>query len=158
MNKFKPVALFLITFYAYIILLVDWNVYTLLTYPLPINSPIQKVPIVFYPFCSRDCPIFYMRKKVQKDLSEQDKLIQRFGDVGWWMPLSPTLWPRSLACCVNSSFFHPFYPPVVWMAALSTRYICPLCEWQLIFSCETERKLRYWWTTFRWTCCVHNTR
>ncbi|XP_076450505.1 DNA polymerase delta catalytic subunit-like [Babylonia areolata] len=32
---------------------------------------------------SRDCPIFYMRKKVQKDLSEQDKLIQRFGDVSW---------------------------------------------------------------------------
>lgn len=32
---------------------------------------------------SRDCPIFYMRKKVQKDLSEQDKLIQRFGDVEW---------------------------------------------------------------------------
>ncbi|RMX48133.1 hypothetical protein pdam_00014691, partial [Pocillopora damicornis] len=27
---------------------------------------------------SRDCPIFYMRKKVQKDLCDQDKLIQRF--------------------------------------------------------------------------------
>lgn len=32
---------------------------------------------------SRDCPIFYMRKKVQKDLSDQDKLIQRFGDCTW---------------------------------------------------------------------------
>ncbi|KAL8577740.1 DNA polymerase delta catalytic subunit [Nucella lapillus] len=32
---------------------------------------------------SRDCPIFYMRKKVQKDLSEQDMLVQRFGDVSW---------------------------------------------------------------------------
>lgn len=32
---------------------------------------------------SRDCPIFYMRKKVQKDLSDQDKLIQRFGDFTW---------------------------------------------------------------------------
>lgn len=35
-------------------------------------------------FFSRDCPIFYMRKKVQKDLSDQDKLIQRFGDFTWW--------------------------------------------------------------------------
>lgn len=32
---------------------------------------------------SRDCPIFYMRKKVQKDLSEQDHLLQRFGSVEW---------------------------------------------------------------------------
>ncbi|KAK7098957.1 DNA polymerase delta catalytic subunit-like [Littorina saxatilis] len=32
---------------------------------------------------SRDCPIFYMRKKVQKDLSEQDTLVSRFGDVSW---------------------------------------------------------------------------
>ncbi|XP_025087757.1 DNA polymerase delta catalytic subunit-like [Pomacea canaliculata] len=32
---------------------------------------------------SRDCPIFYMRKKVQKDLSEQDKLVERFGDSDW---------------------------------------------------------------------------
>lgn len=32
---------------------------------------------------SRDCPIFYMRKKVQKDLCDQDKLIQRFGDCTW---------------------------------------------------------------------------
>lgn len=30
---------------------------------------------------SRDCPIFYMRKKVQKDLDDQEKLISRFG---WW--------------------------------------------------------------------------
>jgi len=31
--------------------------------------------------CSnRDCPIFYMRKKVQKDLTAQDKLMNRFGD------------------------------------------------------------------------------
>ncbi|XP_028824417.1 DNA polymerase delta catalytic subunit isoform X1 [Denticeps clupeoides] len=28
---------------------------------------------------SRDCPIFYMRKKVQKDLDDQEKLISRFG-------------------------------------------------------------------------------
>ena len=34
-------------------------------------------------FCSRDCPIFYMRKKVQKDLSEQDKLVERFGNFAW---------------------------------------------------------------------------
>jgi hypothetical protein len=33
--------------------------------------------------CSRDCPIFYMRKKVQKDLAEQDKVIQRFGTADW---------------------------------------------------------------------------
>lgn len=28
---------------------------------------------------SRDCPIFYMRKKVQKDLDDQNKLVSRFG-------------------------------------------------------------------------------
>ncbi|KAJ7989786.1 hypothetical protein DPEC_G00308120 [Dallia pectoralis] len=27
---------------------------------------------------SRDCPIFYMRKKVQKDLDDQEKLVSRF--------------------------------------------------------------------------------
>ncbi|XP_043230281.1 DNA polymerase delta catalytic subunit-like isoform X1 [Amphibalanus amphitrite] len=32
---------------------------------------------------SRDCPIFYMRKKVQKDLTEQDKRIERFGIPSW---------------------------------------------------------------------------
>ncbi|PRD29445.1 UNVERIFIED_CONTAM: Pold1 [Trichonephila clavipes] len=33
---------------------------------------------------SRDCPIFYMRKKVQKDLGDQEKVIQRFGSVMNW--------------------------------------------------------------------------
>ncbi|CAD5114717.1 DgyrCDS3760 [Dimorphilus gyrociliatus] len=32
---------------------------------------------------SRDCPIFYMRKKVQKDLSDQDKTIERFESLNW---------------------------------------------------------------------------
>ncbi|XP_046672164.1 DNA polymerase delta catalytic subunit isoform X1 [Homalodisca vitripennis] len=32
---------------------------------------------------SRDCPIFYMRKKVQMDLTTQDKAIQRFGNPTW---------------------------------------------------------------------------
>ena len=32
---------------------------------------------------NQDCPIFYMRKKVQKDLQEQDKIISRFGDLTW---------------------------------------------------------------------------
>ncbi|KAM9299230.1 DNA polymerase delta catalytic subunit [Gastrophryne carolinensis] len=32
---------------------------------------------------SRDCPIFYMRKKVQKDLDDQEKLIRRFGPPAW---------------------------------------------------------------------------
>ncbi|MEE6482709.1 hypothetical protein FKM82_013321 [Ascaphus truei] len=32
---------------------------------------------------SRDCPIFYMRKKVQKDLDDQEKLVQRFGPPEW---------------------------------------------------------------------------
>ncbi|XP_064601473.1 DNA polymerase delta catalytic subunit-like [Liolophura sinensis] len=32
---------------------------------------------------SRDCPIFYMRKKVQKDLEEQEKIMQRFGNASW---------------------------------------------------------------------------
>eukprot|EP01136_Pigoraptor_vietnamica_P002188 Opistho-1_new@29803 len=29
---------------------------------------------------SRDCPIFYMRKKVQKDVADQHQLIRRFDD------------------------------------------------------------------------------
>merc|ERR1719369_476302 len=33
---------------------------------------------------SRDCPIFYLRKKIQIDLTEQDKVIQRFGQAGDW--------------------------------------------------------------------------
>jgi len=33
---------------------------------------------------SRDCPIFYLRKKIQIDLTEQDKVIQRFGEGGDW--------------------------------------------------------------------------
>uniref|UniRef100_A0A2P2I4Q3 DNA polymerase n=1 Tax=Hirondellea gigas TaxID=1518452 RepID=A0A2P2I4Q3_9CRUS len=32
---------------------------------------------------SRDCPIFYMRKKVQLELGDQDKIIQRFGAPTW---------------------------------------------------------------------------
>ncbi|KAK7075072.1 DNA polymerase delta catalytic subunit [Halocaridina rubra] len=32
---------------------------------------------------SRDCPIFYMRKKVQIELNDQDKIIQRFGEPVW---------------------------------------------------------------------------
>ncbi|RUS90623.1 hypothetical protein EGW08_001620, partial [Elysia chlorotica] len=32
---------------------------------------------------NRDCLIFYMRKKIQKDLLTQDKLLSRFGDVSW---------------------------------------------------------------------------
>ncbi|MBN3293760.1 DPOD1 polymerase, partial [Polypterus senegalus] len=32
---------------------------------------------------SRDCPIFYMRKKVQKDLDDQERLMQRFGLPNW---------------------------------------------------------------------------
>ncbi|XP_034247850.1 DNA polymerase delta catalytic subunit isoform X2 [Thrips palmi] len=32
---------------------------------------------------SRDCPIFYMRKKIQIELDTQDKSLQRFGDPTW---------------------------------------------------------------------------
>ncbi|XP_068231528.1 DNA polymerase delta catalytic subunit [Palaemon carinicauda] len=32
---------------------------------------------------SRDCPIFYMRKKVHLELSDQDKIVQRFGAPAW---------------------------------------------------------------------------
>ena len=32
---------------------------------------------------SKDCPIFYMRKKVQIELTEQDKTLQRFGLPTW---------------------------------------------------------------------------
>ena len=33
---------------------------------------------------SRDCPIFYLRKKVIIELEEKDKLIQRFGRACDW--------------------------------------------------------------------------
>eukprot|EP01006_Ploeotia_vitrea_P059999 TRINITY_DN75127_c0_g1_i1.p1 TRINITY_DN75127_c0_g1~~TRINITY_DN75127_c0_g1_i1.p1 ORF type:complete len:1053 (+),score=125.84 TRINITY_DN75127_c0_g1_i1:30-3188(+) len=32
---------------------------------------------------SRDCPVFYMRKKVQKDLKEQQQVLDRFGSIEW---------------------------------------------------------------------------
>jgi len=32
---------------------------------------------------SRDCPIFYLRKKIQIDLGEKDKVVQRFGIPDW---------------------------------------------------------------------------
>ena len=32
---------------------------------------------------SSDCPIFYMRKKIQIELGEQDKVLQRFGSPAW---------------------------------------------------------------------------
>lgn len=34
------------------------------------------------PARSRDCPIFYMRKKVRKDLQDQEQLLRRFGPPG----------------------------------------------------------------------------
>ena len=34
------------------------------------------------PAHSRDCPIFYMRKKVRKDLEDQEQLLRRFGPPG----------------------------------------------------------------------------
>ena len=39
-------------------------------------------PSSITPLCSKDCPIFYMRKKVQKDLNDQQKTVDRFGS-GW---------------------------------------------------------------------------
>jgi DNA polymerase delta subunit 1 len=32
---------------------------------------------------SSDCPIFYMRKKIQIELGEQDKILERFGPPDW---------------------------------------------------------------------------
>ncbi|CAB4029978.1 DNA polymerase delta catalytic subunit-like, partial [Paramuricea clavata] len=32
---------------------------------------------------SRDCPIFYMRKKTKKDLVDQHKVVARFGNCSW---------------------------------------------------------------------------
>lgn len=42
-----------------------------------LNIHKNKLEIIFS-FFSRDCPIFYMRKKVQKDLDDQAKLVSRF--------------------------------------------------------------------------------
>lgn len=38
--------------------------------------------LILYLF-SRDCPIFYMRKKVQLELDTQMKRIERFGIPSW---------------------------------------------------------------------------
>lgn len=38
--------------------------------------------LILYLF-SRDCPIFYMRKKVQMELDTQMKRIERFGIPSW---------------------------------------------------------------------------
>jgi DNA polymerase delta subunit 1 len=32
---------------------------------------------------SRDCPIFYLRKKIQLELGDQEKVLQRFGLPSW---------------------------------------------------------------------------
>jgi DNA polymerase delta subunit 1 len=32
---------------------------------------------------SRDCPIYYRRKKIQKDLSDAHDVVQRFGAPAW---------------------------------------------------------------------------
>lgn len=34
-------------------------------------------------FYSRDCPIFYMRTKVRKELQEQANIVTRFGTPSW---------------------------------------------------------------------------
>jgi hypothetical protein len=39
---------------------------------------------MFFFHSSRDCPIFYMRKKVQKDLTDQNTIVSRFGLPSWW--------------------------------------------------------------------------
>ncbi|CAH2318907.1 DNA polymerase delta catalytic subunit [Pelobates cultripes] len=46
-------------------------------------SEAGRPPRVYMCMCIRDCPIFYMRKKVQKDLDDQEKLIRRFGPPVW---------------------------------------------------------------------------
>ena len=33
---------------------------------------------------SRDCPIFYLRKKIQLDLGNHEKVVKRFGLPDWW--------------------------------------------------------------------------
>lgn len=38
--------------------------------------------LIFLGTRSKDCPIFYMRKKVQQDLKDQDDIVTRFGS-GW---------------------------------------------------------------------------
>ena len=43
----------------------------------------ERIYSAFDLFFSRDCPIFYMRKKVQKDLAHQDSIVKRFGDFSW---------------------------------------------------------------------------
>ena len=42
------------------------------------EPPLKTLPRVCVYVCSQDCPIFYMRKKAQKDLTEQENVIGRF--------------------------------------------------------------------------------
>ena len=39
--------------------------------------------LIWMLYFSRDCPIFYMRMKVQIDLQAQDNIVARFGEVSW---------------------------------------------------------------------------
>ncbi|KAG8521459.1 DNA polymerase delta catalytic subunit [Galemys pyrenaicus] len=62
---------------------------------------------------SRDCPIFYMRKKVRKDLEDQEQLLRRFGPPGpeAWLdgPHFSCLYPDGVFYDLDSCK-HPGYP------------------------------------------------
>ena len=65
---------------------------TLLRVNRTFREMISGVSLYVFYHCSRDCPIFYMRKKVQKDLVEQETMMKRFGVPTWWPIHSQTQW------------------------------------------------------------------
>ena len=60
----------------------NWYEYILIS-TLILHLIIRAVYELQYMVFSRDCPIFYMRKKVQKDLNEQETVVRRFGIPSW---------------------------------------------------------------------------
>ncbi len=79
---------------------------------------------------SRDCPIFYLRKKIQLELGDQEKVLQRFGLPSWWSPSHPTP-PRN---SIHAS----------WRSDRCVLAISPLPSWwSLPISCDCPYYLEF---------------
>lgn len=64
-----------ITFHSFIVMHVDLLICNLNVLFVPLIYSFMKCYILF---CSRDCPIFYRRKKAQKDMAEARRHLERW--------------------------------------------------------------------------------
>lgn len=68
--------------------LADYNIYGILVlthlfFP-PYSLTMQPLCFLKDVLCtSKDCPIFYMRKKAQKDAADTSRVMERFNDEVW---------------------------------------------------------------------------